>query len=717
MPSKISANHLQLLESLITHKIPLSLTPKLHSIIITSGLHNDSLLSTKLITLYSQLQNIPSAQKVFTHFQPPNIFILNSMLRALSSNGFNQESINLFSIERKRGLEPDSYTFSCVIKACACISDLWKGKCLHQMAIGCGFGSDVFVCNSLISMYAKCGSLESGVQVFDKMPHRDVVSWNSILSGFSCNGLDLEAMKKAREMVRNGFMPDEATIVSLLKISSIDEDIVREVHCYILRQGHESIKIIKNALISAYGKCDRVNEAGRIFDSLNEKDRVSWNAMISCYAQNGLFDESIDLLRDMQVSGLNVDVVTYSGIISSLSQNNLSNEAMKVFKELLSEGLKPDVIAIASVLPSISGVLCLDFCKQIHAYSYRHGLEFDRRVRNALVSVYCDCGLVQNAERVFKAILDRDVISCSSMVAGYTHNHYFVDAINTYREMIRAEIEPNPITITSVLSACAGISGLCLGKELHSWALKKSLDNHSCAGSALIDMYAKCGRIAYSRRVFDLMKDRNVVTWNSMIGGYAIHGLSENALELFYMLQEPDDVSFIAALSACSHGGLIEDGIKIFNSMKNFKIAPRQAHYTCIVDLLARSGRIQQAVELVRTMPIKASDEIWGVILGASKMHSDTEIGFYSGARILETGTDNSGYYVLLSNMFAGCGKWEEVEGMREMMKEKGVKKGAGSSWIEVDNRFHCFVAKERAQHPEWERMFRVLTFLNEQMR
>lgn len=553
--------------------------------------------------------------------------------------------------------------------------------------------------------------------VFDRMPHRDVVSWNSAISGYALNGCVVEAAKKVREMIASGVMPDEATVVCVLTMSYVDEAIIREVHGYVLRRGHASRTTIQNVLVSAYRKWDRIEEARRVFDSTSARDRVSWNAMISCYAQNGLFGESLGLLRDMKLSGFEVDVVTYSGIVSSLSQNNLSNEAMAVFKELLNAGLKPDIIAIASVLPAFSGVLWLDYCKQIHGFSYRHGIVSDRRVKNALVSVYCKCGLVQDAERVFEAIRDRDVISWSSMVAGYSQNQYFVEAIDTYREMVRMCIVPNPISITSVLSACAGVSGLRLGKEVHSWATKTSLDGQSFVGSALIDMYAKCGRIDSSRKVFDQMTDKNVVVWNAMIGGYASHGLGKDALRLFRLLEEPDDVSFVAALSACSHSGLVEDGIKIFDSMKDFRVMPREAHYACVVDLLSRAGRIEQALHLVKTMPMKASSEIWGVLLGASKMHSNSEVGFYSGMQILESGSDNSGYYVLLSNMYADHGRWDEVGVMRDVMKERGVKKGAGCSWIEVDTGFRSFVAMERAQNPEWDRLFGVLSFLNEQMK
>ncbi|WOL08226.1 pentatricopeptide repeat-containing protein [Canna indica] len=475
--------------------------------------------------------------------------------------------------------------------------------------------------------------------------------------------------------------------------------------------------MVQNSLISAYGKCGKVEAAQKVFDSCFQVNRVTWNALISSYAQNGLLHESMQLLRNMKHSGCDFDVVTYSGIISSCSQRELSHEAMQVFEELLSVGLKPDVVAIASVLPATSGLHCSNYCREIHAYCFRHWLESDRRIQNAFVSVYSKFGLLQRAELVFMAILDRDVISWSSMVMGYTQNDYFVEALDTFQQMIRARTDPNTITITSVLSACAGISSMRQGKELHSWAVKNLVDNQSFVGSALVDMYAKCGRLRDARKVFDLMQDKNLVTYNAMMGGYAVHGLTDDALEIFFMVEEPDQVSFISALSACSHGGKVEEGIKIFGIMKDVKVNPREGHYALMVDLLARSGRLEEALNIIMTMPKKPSSEIWGAMLGACKIHSNLEIGIYTGNQIMELGSGNSGYYVLLSNILADFRRWEDVEMIRELMKEKEVKKGAGCSWIEVEKNVHSFVAKERAQHPEWESMSLVLNVLNEQMR
>ncbi|CAA6665640.1 unnamed protein product [Spirodela intermedia] len=612
----------------------------------------------------------------------------------------------LLQEEQGEILAPNSSTFSCMAKA---LPDLRRGRQLHALSVTSGLGSDVFVCNSLVGMYAKCDSLSDGVQLFERMPQQDVVSWNSIISAYANRGLHQEALLKVREMVGHGVLrPDQVTLASALTACSSTET-VREAHGYIVRSDLQSCSTVQNALISAYGRCGEIRQAGLIFRSSVLLDGVSWNALISCYARNSLFEESFRLLQEMGARGLRADVITYSGIISSLAQAGRPKEAVGVLRQLLSAGLAPDAIATASVLPAVADLRWAGHCREIHGVSFRRGTGSDRRVANALVSAYGKCGMVGGAWHIFETMEGKDVISWSSMVAGFGQNGHCREALELFSRMIMAEVELNPITITSVLAACAGVSGLRQGREVHHWAAKRGLDEQTFVGSALIDMYAKCGRIRDARKVFDQMPEKNLVTWNAMIGGYAFHGLGEEALEIFRGMEEPDEVSFIAALSACSHGACME----------RFHVSPREGHYACMVDILGRSGRLERAMELVRTLPMEPSAAVWGSLLGACRIHCNLDLGIFSGAQIIGHGGDQggSGYYVMVSNMLAEFGRWREVESTRQLMSERGVKKGAGCSWIEVNKQVHSFVAKDREQHPEWGSLFRLLVFLSEQMK
>lgn len=689
----------------------------LHARVVTCGLQNDSFLSAKLISLYSLCGNPSAAEAILEGFQEPNAFLLNATIRGLTCNGLHQRAVALFCRKsRAEGLAPNSSTFSCMAKA---LPDLRRGRQLHALSVTSGLGSDLFVCNSLVGMYAKCDSLGDGLKLFERMPQRDVVSWNSVVSAYTHSGLHQEALVKVREMAcHGGLRPDQVTLASALTACSSAKT-VREAHGYAVRSDLMSCSTVQNALISAYGRCGGIRQAGLIFHSSVLLDGVSWNAMISCYARNSLFEESLRLLHEMGARGLRADVITYSGIISSLAQEGRPKEAVGVFRWLLSAGLAPDAIATASVLPAVADLRWAGHCREIHGVCLRRGTGSDRRVANALVSAYGKCGMVGGAWTIFEEMGGKDVISWSSMLAGLAQNGHYREALELFSGMIMAEVELNPISVTSVLAACAGVSGVRQGREVHLWAAKRRLDEQTFVGSALIDMYAKCGRIRDARKVFNQMPEKNLVTWNAMIGGYAFHGLGEEALEIFRAMEEPDEVSFIAALSACSHGGLVEQGVEIFNSMERFHVSPREGHYACMVDILGRSGRLERAVELVRALPMEPSAAVWGSLLGACRIHCNLDLAIFSGAQIIGHGGDQggSGYYVMVSNMLAEFGRWREVESTRKLMSERGVKKGAGCSWIEVNRQVHWFVAKDREQHPEWASLFRVLVFLNEQMK
>ena len=519
-------------------------------------------------------------------------------------------------------------------------------------------------------------------------------------------------------MVRHGgLFPDQVTLITALTVCLVWKT-VKELHGHAVKSEllfREST--VQNALISAYARCGRVREAGLIFKFSSILDGVSWNALISGYAKNGFFEDSFLLLEEMETLGIEADVVTYSGIVSSLAQAGRPEEALKAFQRLLRSGLLPDAIAVASALSAVSD---RRRCREIHGFCFRKELEFDQRVQNALISAYGKCGLVDGAWKVFNEMSSRDVISWSAMVGGFVQNGMSDKGLELFREMIGEDVEPNPITVTSVLAACGDISGLRQGRELHLWAVKETLDTHTFVGSALVDMYAKCGSVERARRLFDRIPEKNLVTWNAMIGGYAFHGLGEEALRIFRDVENPDEVSFIAALTACSHGGMVEEGVEIFNSMERFHVSPKEGHYACMVDILGRSGRMDEAMEMVRSVPMEPTKSIWGSLLLACRIHCNFVLGAFSGSQVLFNGGNTaslSGYYVMVSNLMAASGLWKEVELTRKLMSERGVKKEAGCSWIEVNKKVHLFVAKDREQHPEWGSLLTSLLFLNAQMK
>ncbi|CAN6443684.1 unnamed protein product [Victoria cruziana] len=684
-----------------------------HAHIVIHNFQQDSFLSSKLVFVYAACGEVAVARLVFDGLIKPSTFACNSMIRGYVNNGLHQKALDFFHHMREAGFRPDSYTYSSILKACASLPDHEHGRNVHELVKKSRLDTDIYVSNALISMYSNFQCVPEAVQIFDRMSDRDMVSWNSIIACYVQNDLDEGAVVALKEMMKVGFRPDQVTIITILSVCSYATG--RELHGYVLTNGFGSTVVVANSLISMYGKCGKLAEAQGIFGTLVHPDRVTWNAFVASSARNGRYEESLSLLRDMKDAGMRADEITYSGIISAFSQNNQPQDALEIFLQMLNAGLKPDAVAIASVLPALSNMQILDYCKEIHGYSYRNNVESDKRVKNALVSVYSQCGSVKCAENAFSRISNKDVISWSSMIVGYTQNGCLDEAIKVFRNMCKSNAKPNPITITSILSACAGVSSLKQGKEIHSWALKQGLHVHTFVGSALVDMYAKCGRINSSRTAFDKIPEKNLVSWNVMIAGYAVHGQGVNALKLFKMVEHPDEVTFLAALSACSHAGLVEDGIEIFNEMSILKMKPREDHYACLVDILGRAGRLDEALAIIKDIPVESNISIWGALLGACRIYHNLDIGIHTGKQMLDLGCNNSGLHVLLSNIFADSGKWEAVETIRKSMKDRGMKKKVGCSWIEVNNQVHSFGARDRT-HPEWENVCQVTSDLNNQI-
>eukprot|EP01018_Ginkgo_biloba_P015179 Gb_08051 [translate_table: standard] len=678
---------------------------QLHTLLIITGLSQDDFLGTKLVGMYSMCGNLLDARQVFDKMLQPNVFLWNAMIRGYARNQRNEEALTLYNQMQKEGIKPDTFTFSCVLKACASLSDLRQGREIHDCIIGSEFESDIYVGNAIVAMYAKCRSMENALLVFEKMPQRDVVSWNAIIGGYVQYGNADESLKFFYRMQLTDVKPDSVTIVSVLPACAHIGVLHygKEIHDYIIKRGLQSDASVGNALVSMYAKCGSVEDARLIFDKLSRTDSVSWNAMITGYGQNGRCDEALQLFNQMILTSIKPDVITWCAIITAYVQNGHPDKALKFYSQMQLVGVKPDSVTIASVLPACAQLESLKQCKEIHDDARRYGLESDTLVANALVAMYAKCGSIECSREVFDKMCKRDVISWSAMIAGYSQHGHGEQALKLFRQMCFVGVKPNSITVTSVLSACAHLSALRQGKEIHHYIFRNGFESHVFVGSALIDMYAKCGSIEIARAVFDKMSERNVVSWNAMIAGYSMHGYGEDALTLFYQMEQadvmPDQITFIAILSACSHAGLVDEGWCYFHRMsQEYHLTPKVGHYACMVDLLGRAGHLDNAQDFIYKMPLKPNADVWGALLGACRIHCNIELGKSVAEHLFELQPENSGFYVLLSNIYSAAGRWDDVEKVRTMMKSRGLKKRPGCSWIEVKNMIHVFTAGDRSQ-------------------
>lgn len=375
-------------------------------------------------------------------------------------------------------------------------------------------------------------------------------------------------------------------------------------------------------------------------------------------------------------------------------------------------GTAPNEFTFATVVTSCTSSSGFELGKQIHSLIIKSSFESHIFVGSSLLDMYAKAGKIREAHGVFEGLPERDVVSCTAIISGYAQLGLDEEALNLFRRLQKEGMRSNYVTYASVLTALSGLAALNHGRQVHSHVLRAQLPFYVVLQNSLIDMYSKCGSLTYSRRIFDSMPERTVISWNAMIVGYSKHGMGREAVGLFQLMKEenkvkPDSVTVLAVLSGCSHGGMEDRGLEIFYELVNQKdgFEPEIEHYGCVVDLFGRAGRVEEAFKFIKNMPFQPTAAIWGSLLGACRVHQDVHIGELVAHQLLEIEPENAGNYVILSNLYASVGRWEDVRTVRELMKEKAVRKEPGRSWIELDQTLHTFHAGDRT-HPRKDEVF-----------
>ncbi|URD89356.1 PPR repeat [Musa troglodytarum] len=381
---------------------------------------------------------------------------------------------------------------------------------------------------------------------------------------------------------------------------------------------------------------------------------------------------------------------------------------------MLRAGVRPDDRTFPFALTAAAAAAGDDARKgrEIHGSVIKVGFFYDVFVGNTLLTFYGTLGDLLAAKQVFDEMLHRDVVSWNSLISVFSSNGLYSDAVRLLLELKRSDLSVNSVSLISALpacalSACGNLSALKQGKEIHCLSMRKLFDTHLFVANSLIDLYTKCGRIALGKKIFDRISNKDVASWNAMILGYGMQGELEAAINLFDLMKdeglEYDHVSYIAVLSACSHAGLVERGKRYFDQMLAQNIRPTQMHYACMVDLLGRAGLMTEAAELVRSMPFEADSNVWGALLGACRIHGNIELAQLAAEHLFKLKPGHCGYYILLSNMYAEVGRWNEADKVRALMKSRKVKKNPGCSWVQIGNKLRAFLVGEGSQGSELE--------------
>jgi len=554
----------------------------------------------------------------------------------------------------RENLKLNQVTVVSALSAAAETGDLEMGMNVHNYAINEGIDFDVPTTTMLMTMYAKCGETKKAKFLFKGIKKKDTVAWSALISAFAQTNCPKEALSLFREMQMGGFAPNKVTIVGVLPACGdlLDAKRGKSIHCYALRSGIGVDVSVGTALVSMYAQCELFTSAHAVFDALQHKEVITWNTLINGYAQIG----------------------------------DASN-ALKMFQQLRATGQQPDPGTVVGVLPACALLNAFNLGASVHGLIVKNGYESDLHVKNATIDMYAKCANLPSAENLFSETKSRkDIISWNTMIAGYMHNGNATEAISAFHEMRRENLKPTLVTLVSIIPAVAQLASLRDGLALHSVVIRTGFESHVPIGNSLIDMYSKCGRIDCAQNFFNWMDYRDTVSWNVMLAGYATHGLSEDSIELFTEMRDngikADSVSFVSVLSACRHGGLVEKGKKIFESIgAELESEPRIEHYACMVDLLGRSGQFDEAWGLIQRMPMEPDAGVWGALLGACRMHSNVKMGEIALENLVRLEPQNPAHHVALSNIYAQVGRWGDARNMRAAMSDVGMTKTPGCSW------------------------------------
>ncbi|XP_006843075.3 putative pentatricopeptide repeat-containing protein At2g01510 [Amborella trichopoda] len=544
--------------------------------------------------------------------------------------------------------------------------------------------------NTLLDVYSKLGDMEEAWHCFEEMGKLgDDVSFNSLIAGYARLGKGELSLVLYVQFLRTGLRISQFTFAGVLSacagISGLVEG--KQIHALVFKTGFEGNVFVANAVMDMYAKSGELESSWRVFVGMHHRDNISWNGLISGYSREGL-----------------------------------SEEAMNLFIEMLKYGVAPTHFTFSSILSSCASIGSLLLGMQVHCKTIHCGLESDVFVSNAIIDMYAKCGSLESAMFVFNERSNLNTISWTALIAGYAQNGFNEEAIKLFTHMLKSDFKPDNGTFASVLSSCASLTALNYGKQVQVHAIKLGFDSNIYTASSLVSMYAKCGDMKEASKRFSAMPIRNLVTWNAIIAGHAHNGEGEKVLELFRTMVEqdgiaPDHVTYVNVLHACSYAGMVEEGYWHFRSMsEDFGISPYPDHYACMVDLLGRCGRLDEAEEFVESMPIEPDGVIWGALLGACRTHRHVELAERAAERLFAIEPMNSVGYVLLANIYSACGLWEGVARVRKMMHERGVKKVTACSWVEAQMGVHVFVSNDRV-HPRLREIHEKLEELGEEMR
>ncbi|KAL6998901.1 hypothetical protein U1Q18_000068 [Sarracenia purpurea var. burkii] len=649
------------------------LGPQVLAHVIKSGYETNVSVANSLISMFSSFCSLQNACYVFDQMIDRDTISWNSMVSAYAHNALWEESLRCFHLMRLVHNEINSTTLSALLSVCGTLDSLKWGTGIHGVVVKLGLDSNICVCNTLLTMYSEAGKPKDAERLFQGMPERDLISWNSIMAGYVLDGKCLDALRVLDKLLKMGKTMNNVTFASALAACSNPELWMegKIVHALVIMSGLHDNLIVGNALVTMYGKCSMMCDAIQIFQKMSKKDLITWNALIGGYAENEEPGEAVKFFKLMRGGGIPANYITVVNVLGACSAPNA----------LLIHGMP------------------------VHAHVVLTGFESDDYVKNSLITMYAKCGDLDSSSYIFSRLLDKNPVTWNAIVAANAHHGAGEEALKLFVEMHRSAVSLDHFSFSAALAASANLAILDEGQQLHGLATKLGFDSYLFVTNATMDMYGKCGEMDDVLKMLPEPKMRSGLSWNILISSFAKHGSFDKARETFHdMLKlgsKPDHVTFVSLLAACSHGGLVDEGLAYFASMNTeFGVPAAIEHCVCIIDLLGRSGRLSEAEIFIKEMPVPPNDFVWRSLLAGCRIHGNLELGRKATEYLLQSNPSDDSAYVLYSNVCANSGHWDHVENVRGKMQSYQIKKQPACSWVKLKNKVSSFGIGDQS-HPQ----------------
>eukprot|EP00250_Pteridium_aquilinum_P020369 c24791_g1_i3 orf=226-2916(+) len=635
-----------------------------------------AILEDHLIRLFGYCGSLEEADYAFNNVANPTVYTWHAIISAHTMHGHNHKALELYDRMLQDNTVPDKYIYPCILKACCSLGAVKQGVLIHAQIVKSGLESDVFVGSALMDMYSKCDVLEAVCSVFLRLPNRNAVSWNVIITMFVQKGEGLIALELYERMQTEGITPNIATFSSILKACSCAGALQKgkAIHGQLIARGLVSDVFIGSTLIDMYASCGMMEEALKEFNKVPKRNEVSWCTIITASAQQGLGPLAMELCEKMRLECTETDDVTFLCVLKACAIVGDIGQGMA-----------------------------------FHDQVVKHGLDLNMVIGNSLVSMYFKCGNMNEACIVFDQLPARNVVSWAAVISGYALNGNGIFALRLFEKMKTEHVKADSITLMGVLDACASIGALGQGRLIHQQLIESGLSSDVGLGSTLINMYSKCGSLEQAFIVFSSLPEQNLRLWGMLIAGYARNGNCLLALNCLESMQgqglKPDAMICTSILAACRHAGQVKEGYQQFKTMRDqHSIIPSIEHYGCMIDLLGRAGHLDEAEEILDSMPIRPDLTGWMSLLIASRRYGNMNLGKWCFNQVMRLDSHISAGYVAMSKIYEEAQMLDDAYKLQRERKHACAWKKPGRAWIEVNKEVHEFSVGDES-HPQMDKI------------